>query len=403
VRRGAAAAPGGGACRARDTCACLADATVQDALSQLRPLLLGAPGVRAVVAAPPGAPPELRRVLLSAQAVPPAVASGDAALPPRLAAFLAAPRDAPATLVRHELRLPYDAMSAAVALRLLLPAGVAAPSSFEEVGHIVHLNLRAPQLPWARLIGAVLLDKSARAATVVNKAGELEGPHRTFALQLLAGEARYGARVSEGGALYDVDVSAVYWNSRLGSERARLVARFFKPGETVLDLCAGVGPIAIAAARAGCTVLANDLNPAAATALRSNAALNGVASAVRIFNGDGVAVARQLLAQTQPPPLAHVVANLPGGAPELVGAALARAFSRAAWGDRQLPECHVYAFSKAAVPEEDVLRRCAAALRVPPAVLQDVQFATVREVAPGKPMLRASFRIPPQAAFDDAP
>ena len=373
----------------------------QDALAQLRPLLLGMPGVRAVAPAPQGASPELRRVLLSAQAVPVEVASGAVPPPQRLSAFLASSA-APAALVAHELRLPYEALSAAAALRLLLPPGVAAPSSFEEVGHIVHLNLRAPQLPWARLIGAVLLDKSSRAATVVNKAGELEGPHRTFALQLLAGEARYGARVSEGGAQYDVDVSAVYWNSRLGSERQRLVA-LFRPGQAVLDLCAGVGPIAVAAARAGCTVVANDLNPAAAAALRSNAALNGVAAAVRVYNEDGVALARRLLAQAPPPPLDHVVANLPGGAPELMGAALSRAFPRAAWEDAPLPLCHVYAFSKAAQPERDVLRRCANALRVPPEALADADVTTVRDVAPGKPMLRVSFRIPPQAAFDDQP
>jgi tRNA (guanine37-N1)-methyltransferase len=368
-------------------------------------------------ASPVAAP--LRRVLLSPDLVPPAVAAASAPPSPALAAFLADAASG-ASLVAHSLTLPYASLSAAAALRALLPPGVAPPAAFEEVGHIVHLNLRAPQLPWARLIGAVLLDKCSRARTVVNKASELAGPHRTFALQLCAGEARYTARVAEHGASYDVDVSRVYWNSRLGSERARLVA-LFAPGQTVLDLCAGAGPIAVAAARAGATVLANDINPDAAAALTANAALNGVSARVRVFNDDGVALARRLLrgADGSPPPaVAHVVANLPGGAPELVGAALARAFCRDTWPPgAPLPLCHVYAFSKAADPEADILARIAAALRVPPAALRAgapggdapgtgeggaVRFTRVRDVAPGKPMLRATFRLPPQAAYDDA-
>lgn len=51
----------------------------------------------------------------------------------------------------------------------LLPAGVDAPTSFETVGHIAHVNLRAEQLPHRQLIGAVLLDKNPQLRTIVNK------------------------------------------------------------------------------------------------------------------------------------------------------------------------------------------------------------------------------------------
>lgn len=37
----------------------------------------------------------------------------------------------------------------------LLPAGVDAPSSFETIGHLIHLNLREEQLPYKHLIGKV--------------------------------------------------------------------------------------------------------------------------------------------------------------------------------------------------------------------------------------------------------
>lgn len=56
------------------------------------------------------------------------------------------------------------------------------------------------------------------------------------------------------------DFTKVYWNSRLHTEHERLVQRF-KPEEVVADVMAGVGPFAMPAAKKGCGVLANDLNP----------------------------------------------------------------------------------------------------------------------------------------------
>ena len=52
----------------------------------------------------------------------------------------------------------------------------------------------------------------------------------------------------------------MYWNSRLHTEHDRLV-QLFSPDDVIADVFAGVGPFALPAAKKGCGVLANDLNP----------------------------------------------------------------------------------------------------------------------------------------------
>ena len=65
---------------------------------------------------------------------------------------------------------------------------------------------------------------------------------------------------NESDCRFTFDFSRVYWNSRLHTEHTRLVD-MFHPDELVADVFAGVGPFALPAAKKGCAVLANDLNP----------------------------------------------------------------------------------------------------------------------------------------------
>lgn len=71
----------------------------------------------------------------------------------------------------------------------------------------------------------------------------------------------------------------MYWNSRLHSEHDRLV-KLFNPSDVVADVFAGVGPFTIPAAKKGCAVFGNDLNPNSAKYMESNATENRV----RVFS-----------------------------------------------------------------------------------------------------------------------
>ena len=75
-----------------------------------------------------------------------------------------------------------------------------------------------------------------------------------------------------------------------------------KPGERVLEIGGGLGLAAVLMAREGAQVTATDVVPGAITAMRTNAALNGVTIDVRLGNGwDPVGAERFDVVCTNPP------------------------------------------------------------------------------------------------------
>ncbi|KAG2435958.1 hypothetical protein HXX76_007152 [Chlamydomonas incerta] len=193
----------------------------------------------------------------------------------------------------HQVTLDYSMLSADAVLKKLLPEGVDAPSSFETIGHIAHLNLRDEQLPYRHLIAQVLLDKNPHLKTIVNKVGSIENEFRVFNMDVIGGEQRLETEVTQHGARFKLDFSQVYWNSRLESEHLRLVGTMER-GQVLVDMMAGIGPFAVPAAQKGLTVYANDLNPRSTHYLALNARLNRLGDGVRVFNMDGRAFLRLL-------------------------------------------------------------------------------------------------------------
>nr|CAD1841168.1 unnamed protein product [Ananas comosus var. bracteatus] len=303
-------------------------------------------------------------------------------------------------LVRCRLTLFYDYWQMSELLEALLPEGMIVPTGFETVGHIVHLNLRDEHLPYKKLIAQVVLDKNKpKIQTVVNKIDAIQNDYRTMQLEVLAGNHSLVTTVIENGIRFQVDLATVYWNSRLATERHRLVNNFTS-SDVVCDVFSGVGPIAISAARKVKHVYANDLNPNAVEYLERNIVLNKLERKIEVFNMDGRRFIGAIFASQRPYAVTQVVMNLPNAAAEFLD--VFRGISRNRMRDDNctLPKIHVYGFSKAQNPEYDFCERINMALCD---ILKDVELHRVRLVAPGKWMLCASFTLPRAVAFAKQP
>ncbi|KAG6534093.1 hypothetical protein ZIOFF_007977 [Zingiber officinale] len=321
-------------------------------------------------------------------------------------------------LVQCQLALFYDYWSMSELLEALLPEGLIVPTGFETIGHIAHLNLRDEHLPFRKLIAQIVLDKNRpKIQTVVNKMDAIQNEYRTMQLEVLVGNHSLVTTVVENGFRFQVDLGKVYWNSKLATERQRLICSFTR-SDVVCDVFSGVGPIAISAARKVKCVFANDLNPNAVEYLERNIVLNKLERKVEfsittdffwsrllvchsrvldflVFNMEGRRFISAMFTTQLRYSITQVVMNLPNDATEFLDA-FRGVFRNTPRSARTLPKIHVYGFSKAQNPEYDFQERINVALC---AEVVDVEMHRVRLVAPGKWMLCASFILPEDIAF----
>ena len=155
---------------------------------------------------------------------------------------------------------------------LTLPAELAEllPRAFDVVGDIVLIRLPDELEPRSEEIGRALLEFVPSARLVVRDEG-VHGWQRTRQLVRLAGEGPARTLHRENGLALEVALETAYFSPRLGREHGR-VAELVRSGESVLDLCAGIGPFSLAIASAGRAreIVAVDANPAAIRLLESN-------------------------------------------------------------------------------------------------------------------------------------
>lgn len=258
-----------------------------------------------------------------------------------------------------------------------------------------------------------MLDQQSTVRTVVNKTDTIDNTFRFFKMELLAGEDNVHTTVNENGCSFTFDFSKVYWNSRLHTEHKRLVNMTNK-GDVVVDVFAGVGPFSIPAAKQGCTVYANDLNPSSYEALLENAKKNKVS--LKAFNMDGSDFLGKIIPQLiddslkqsnsdLPTPLVictHVIMNLPAIAVQFLSSfrGLFLSVPPNIRDTVSLPTVHCYCFSKSDNPDKESRELVESELGHS---LREGTFSVfkVRAVAPSKSMMRVSFSLPREVAYSN--
>ncbi|KAI8642980.1 Met-10+ like-protein-domain-containing protein [Parasitella parasitica] len=316
------------------------------------------------------------------------------------------------SLVQHDVVLNYDFWTAEQIFHAVMPEdSTDIPTSFTQVGHIAHMNLRERYYPWKHLIGQVILDKNKNITTVVNKTNNIDTTFRFFQMEILAGKDDMIAQVKESGCKFKFDFSKVYWNSRLHTEHDRLV-QLFKPTEYVCDVFAGVGPFALPAAKKGSIVYANDLNPSSYEYMKENIKANKISNGIFPYNMDGRAFIRQAVKDLQATStnewktFDHFVMNLPATAIEFLDAFrglyhnqkdLFNASPRA-----KLPMIHCHCFTKSSDALQDISERVARVMGGNPDPSKS-SVHWVRNVAPKKDMYCISFPLSSDIAFAATP
>ena len=122
--------------------------------------------------------------------------------------------------------------------------------------------------------------------TVVRKVAAVSGVERLQQYEVVAGEADLVVDFNYLNCRYKCDLSKVFWNHKIGSERTRVVSLLKRGDDVLCDMFAGIGPYSIMAAKKRCRVYANDVNKHCAGAISESAKANRLANRISVFNLD---------------------------------------------------------------------------------------------------------------------
>lgn len=160
------------------------------------------------------------------------------------------------------------------------------PAGFDRIGHVAIISLMPGLMHRLPDIAQALLElKGIR--TVALRGGSVGGRWREPQIKVVAGEQNTETIHREHGCEFKLDPARVMFSPGNFYERVR-VTKLVVPGETVVDLFAGVGQFTIPIARLAkpSVVHSVEINPAAYHYLCENVRINRVGHLVRPLLGD---------------------------------------------------------------------------------------------------------------------
>lgn len=193
-------------------------------------------------------------------------------------------------------------------------------------------------------LAAEIMNRLPYVRSVWLAATPVRGDYRVREFIHLAGEPRSETVYREHGCLFKLDITRVYVSPALNYEHIR-VARLVRPGETVLNMFAGVGLFSIVIAKHSrpSRVVSVDINPDAYRYMVENVKLNRVSDVVVPVLGDAREVARECTACFD-----RVLMPLPELAYEY--------FDDAALSLKRTGVIHVYEFANAETKGDAILK-----------------------------------------------
>ena len=184
----------------------------------------------------------------------------------------------------RSLRAPAERVRARLARIAGARVAEEMPSGYQRLGRVLLLRLPPSLRPFREEIGAAWQEELG-VETVLAVSGPIEGEFREPRVLRIAG-SRTETEVVEYGVRWRFDAARLMFAQGNRAERRR-AGELVRPGETVVDLFAGIGYFAIPAARAGAgRVIAVEKNPVAVRYLRENVPRNGVGDRVEVVEGD---------------------------------------------------------------------------------------------------------------------
>lgn len=170
-------------------------------------------------------------------------------------------------------------------------------SSYDVIGNIAIIKISEELEDKKELIAKAIMNANKHIKTVLHQTRGVSGEFRLRDLEWIGGEKKTTTIHQEYGCRFHVDVAASYFSPRLSYERMR-IAKLIQPGETVINMFAGVGcySICIAKYSKADKIYSVDINSNAVRLMKENIDLNKVWNRVVPIEGDAEKVIETELA-----------------------------------------------------------------------------------------------------------